>query len=225
MQWYSCARYKAPGPLVLMSLHVPKSIFFVRLLYPVGESAQGSNPKVAVEYSIKLLLEFSKTKGGKKSGGYVNIPLSPLTCSTPIWSLAHQSFRRIFVWFVSGDSKSKICKCHSEMSRTCRKNVWTVLCQTVKRIMWFSIKLRDDKQHKSNWAPSNWENLAKRSFCNYVHSACRLVIIELMQQCQEMNLAQMTRTCERIPQKRHLSCKGIARDLRIYSGLIFDLVI
>ena len=58
-----------------------------------------------------------------------------------------------------------------------------------------------------------------------MHSACRLVIIELMQQCQGMNLAQMTRTYEIIIKKRRLSCKGIARDLRIYDGLIVNLMI
>ena len=61
--------------------------------------------------------------------------------------------------------------------------------------------------------------------CNFFNSACRLVIIELMQQCQEKNLAQMTRTNEIILQKRQLPCKGIARDLRIYGGLIIDLLI
>ena len=35
----------------------------------------------------------------------------------------------------------------------------------------------------------------------------------------------MTRTCERILQKRQLSCTGIFRDLRIYGGLIVDLMI
>ena len=39
------------------------------------------------------------------------------------------------------------------------------------------------------------------------------------------NLAQMTRTYEIILQKRQLSCKGIACDLRIYSVLIVDLMI
>ena len=51
----------------LMSLHAPKSVLFARLQYPVGKSAQGSNPKVTVEFSIKLWLEFSKTKGRKKA--------------------------------------------------------------------------------------------------------------------------------------------------------------
>ena len=46
-----------------------------------------------------------------------------------------------------------------------------------------------------------------------------------MQQCQEMNLAQITRTCERMLQKRLLSCKGIAQDLRIYGGLVVDLAL
>ena len=32
------------------------------------------DPKVTVEYSIKLWLEFSKIKGRKKAGGYVNVP-------------------------------------------------------------------------------------------------------------------------------------------------------
>ena len=59
---------------LLMSLHAPISIVVARLRYPVGKSAQGSNPKVTVEYSIKLLLDFSKTKGRKKAGGYVNVP-------------------------------------------------------------------------------------------------------------------------------------------------------
>ena len=78
------------------------------------------------------------------------------------------------------------------------------------------------------WAPSNWENLAKRSICNNaicVPLSCILVIIELMQQCQEMNLAQLTRTYEIILKKRQLSCKGIALDLRIRGGLIVDLMI
>ena len=39
-----------------------------------------------------------------------------------------------------------------------------------------------------------------------------------MQQYQEMNLAKMTRTCERIPQKRQMSWTGISRDLRFMVG-------
>ena len=35
----------------------------------------------------------------------------------------------------------------------------------------------------------------------------------------------MTRTCEKILHIRHLSCKGIAQDLRIYGGLIVVLMI
>ena len=58
----------------LLSLHAPKSIVFAGLRYPVGKSAHGSNAKVTVEYSIKLWLEFSKTKGRKKAGRYVNVP-------------------------------------------------------------------------------------------------------------------------------------------------------
>ena len=50
----------------LMSLHAPKSVVFTRLRYQVGKSAQGSNPKVTVEYSIKLWLEFSKIKAERK---------------------------------------------------------------------------------------------------------------------------------------------------------------
>ena len=46
-----------------------------------------------------------------------------------------------------------------------------------------------------------------------------------MQQCQEMNLAQMTTTYEIIRKKRQLSCKGIIRDLQIYGGLIVDLML
>ena len=61
--------------------------------------------------------------------------------------------------------------------------------------------------------------------CNFVNLPWRLVITELMQQCQELNLAHLTRTYEIILQQRHLSCKGIARDLRIYAGLIVDLMI
>ena len=34
----------------------------------------------------------------------------------------------------------------------------------------------------------------------------------------------MTRTYEIILQKRQLSCKGIAHDIRIYCGLIVDLM-
>ena len=46
-----------------------------------------------------------------------------------------------------------------------------------------------------------------------------------MQQCQDMNLEQMTTTYEIIHKKRQLSCKGIARDLQIYGGLIVDLLL
>ena len=67
-----------------MSLHAPKSIVFARLRYPVGKCAQGSDQKVTVEYSIKLWLEFSKTKGRKKASGYVNTPYSLLRPSNPI---------------------------------------------------------------------------------------------------------------------------------------------
>ena len=67
----------------LVSLHSPKSIVFARLCYPDGKSAQGSNPKVTVEYLVKRWLEFSKTKGREKAGGYVTVPLSPLLPSTP----------------------------------------------------------------------------------------------------------------------------------------------
>ena len=51
-----------------MSLHAPKSIVFPGLRYPAGKSAQRSNPKVTIECSVKLWLEFSKTKGRKKAG-------------------------------------------------------------------------------------------------------------------------------------------------------------
>ena len=68
----------------LISLHAPKNIDPARLQYPVGKSAQGSNLKVTVEYSIKLRLKFSKSKGRKKAGEYVNVPSSPLTPSTPV---------------------------------------------------------------------------------------------------------------------------------------------
>ena len=57
----------------LMSLHAQKKYRLRRFRYPVGKSAQGSNPKVTVEYSIKLWLELSKTKGRKKAGGYVYV--------------------------------------------------------------------------------------------------------------------------------------------------------
>ena len=65
--------YQFSNPF-LMSLHAPKSIVFVRLGYPVDKRAQGSNPKVTAEYLIKLWLKFSKTKGRKIAGGYVNVP-------------------------------------------------------------------------------------------------------------------------------------------------------
>ena len=61
--------------------------------------------------------------------------------------------------------------------------------------------------------------------CIFVHSVCRLVIKELMQQYQEKNLPKMTRTCEIILQKRQLSYTDISRDLRINGGLIVDLMI
>ena len=104
-------------------------------------------------------------------------------------------------------------------------SIITVLCQTVKRIIWFPIK---DKQHNSKLGAIKLREPCKAQhlqLCNFVHSVCRLVIIELMQQCQEMNLVQMTKTCERILKKRQLSCKGIAQDIRIYSGLIVDRII
>ena len=49
-----------------MSLHAPKSIDPARFLYAVCKRSQGSNPKVPVEYSIKLLLEFQKLKAERK---------------------------------------------------------------------------------------------------------------------------------------------------------------
>ena len=67
--------------------------------------------------TIKLSLEFSKPKGRKKAGGYVNVPFSHLTPSTLISSLVHLRFRRIFVRCVSLDSKSTIFKYHSKMSK------------------------------------------------------------------------------------------------------------
>ena len=104
----------------LMSLHAPKSIDPARLRYTVGKSAQGSNPSHSWIFN-KVFLDFffSKTKDRTKAGGYVNVPSSPLTPSISIWSVAHQSFRRIIVRFVSWDSKSNICKCHSKTSKTC----------------------------------------------------------------------------------------------------------
>ena len=57
-----------------ISLYAPNCFVFVRLRYPVGKSAQGSTPKVTVKYSIKLLLEFSKSNDRKKAGGHVNVP-------------------------------------------------------------------------------------------------------------------------------------------------------
>ena len=157
-------------------------------VFAIFKSAQGLNPKVTVKYSIKLRLEFSNTKGRTKAGRYVNVPLSTSRSSTPIWRLAHQSFRGILVRFVSLDSKSKLCKCHFVMSRTCRKNVWTVLCQTVKLIMWFPINCGNDKQHNSKsgaiklWEPCKAQHL---QLCHFLNSAGRLAIIELIQQYQK----------------------------------------
>ena len=116
----------------LISLHAPKSNVFARLRYPVDTSAQGSNPKVTVEYSIKLWLEFSKTNGRKKAGGYVNDPSSPWTPSTPICSLVHQSFHWIFVRFISWDAKSKIYKCHSIT------HIWAAMC---KHVSWSDVRV------------------------------------------------------------------------------------
>ena len=79
----------------------------------------------------------------------------------------------------------------------------------------FRLNCGNDKQHNSKLGAIKLSEPRKAQhlqLCNFVHSACRLVIIELMQQCQEMNLALMTRNCEQIMQKRQLSCKGIIRD-------------
>ena len=46
-----------------------------------------------------------------------------------------------------------------------------------------------------------------------------------MQQYQEMNLAKITSTCERILQMWQFSRTGIPRDLRVYGGLIIYLMI
>ena len=81
---------------------------------------------------------------------------------------------------------------------------------------------------KHNLAQSNWESLARRSICNYLILGIqrfRLVTIELMQQCKEMNLAQMTRTYEIILQTRQLSWTGIASDRHInlwWVNCLFD---
>ena len=137
-------------------------------LRAVGKSTQGSNPKVTVEYLVKCWLEFSKTKGRKKAGGYVNVPLSPLTPSTPIWSLVHQSFRRIVVRFVSWDSKLKNMQMSFPNVKNLRKERMNCLVSNGKTYHVISDKIAVKiNSIIQNWAPSNWENVAKRSICNY----------------------------------------------------------
>ena len=67
-----------------MLLHAPKSTVIARLRYLVSKSAQGSNAKVTVEYSIKLWLEFSKIKAERKP---VDIEMFPYS----LWHLQLQS--------------------------------------------------------------------------------------------------------------------------------------
>ena len=152
----------------LISLHEPKSIDPTCLRYPVGKSAQGSNLKVTVEYSIKLLQEFSKIKGKKKAGGYVNVPSSPLTPSTPIWSLVHQRFRRIFVWFVVWGLKIKNVQMLFRNEQNFPKERLNCLMSTSETYHVISDKIAVTINSTiQNWAPSNWENLPKRRICNY----------------------------------------------------------
>ena len=67
-----------------MSLHAPKSIDPVRFETWSVKVHRGEIQKVTVDYSITMLLDFSKTNGRKKAGVYVNVHSSPLTPSTPI---------------------------------------------------------------------------------------------------------------------------------------------
>ena len=151
-----------------MSLHAPKSIVFVRLRYPVGKSAQGSNPKVTVENSIKLWLEFSKTKGRKKAGGYVNVPLSSLTPSTPIWSLAHQSFRINLSSVCFTGFKIKNMQMTFRNEQNLPEKRMDCLLANCKPYHVISDKIAVTINSTiQNFAPSNGENLAKRSICIY----------------------------------------------------------
>ena len=123
--------------------------------------------KVTVEYSIKLWLEFSKTNGRKKGGWFVNVLWSRLTLSTPIWNLAHQSFRIIIVRFVSWDSKLKYANVISkwaELSDRTYKLSCVKLYNLSLIVDEIAITINSTIQY---WAPSNWGKLAKRSICKY----------------------------------------------------------
>ena len=163
----------------LMSLHVPKSINPARMRYPVGKSAQGSNQKVTVEYSIMLLFELSKSKSRKKAGGYVNVSSSPFTHSTPIWSVANQSLRRTFVCFFLGIQNQ------------------TFADVIPKLIAQFKIeRLQIERTSQS----AAFEIMRFCAFAmqigNYRASACPTIL--------RNGLAKMTSTCGKIPQKRQL---------------------
>ena len=71
---------------------------------------RGQSKKSQLDIQKSYRWNFQKEKGRKIVNWYVNVPYFTLTHSTPFWSLVHQSFRGIFVQFVSWDSKSTICK-------------------------------------------------------------------------------------------------------------------
>ena len=188
----------------LMSLHAQKSIVFVRLRYPVGNSAQGSNPKVTVDYSITLLLEFLKTKGRKKAGEYVNIPSFPLTPSSPnLCSVCFLGFKikNMQMSFLNEQNFPKErLNCHVSNSKM-HHVISDQIAVTIKSII-------------QNWAPSNWENLAKRSICNYFLCAFGMQIgnYRAYSTIQRNKFRKMTRTCEE--SYRSENCR-----VRIFSGI------
>ena len=146
----------------LMSLHAPKSVVFVCLRYPVGKSAQGSNPKVTDEYSINLLLEFSKTKGRKKDGGYVNVPSSLQHLQLQSEALHTKAFVESLLGLFLGIQYQKYTNVIPKWAENA-KRTYELSC--VKHMSSDKIAITIDSTIQ-NWAPSNWENLAKHSICN-----------------------------------------------------------
>ena len=149
----------------------------------------------------------------------------------PLWHLQLQSealrtkasVESLFGLFL-GIQNQKYANSIPKRAELFRKDVWTVLCHTEKRIMWLSVKFGNDKQRNSKFGAIKLGEPCKAQhfqLCNFVNSACRLVIIGIMHQCQEMNLAQMTRTYEIILQKRQLSCFMVGWSFEVSFSLQF----
>ena len=151
-----------------MLLHAPKSTVIARLRYLVSKSAQGSNAKVTVEYSIKLWLEFSKIKAERKPVDNWNVPLFPMTPSTPNLNpcAPKLSYNLRLVCFLGFKIKNmQMAFCNKQNLSKERTSCLESNCK-MYHVMSDTIAITINSIIQ-NWATSNWENLAKRRTYNY----------------------------------------------------------